>query len=611
MWTLSERAQKIRDKEQEKVNARLKAAKQDPIDDYTLDLRLLGLIPFGHPCRYEFLLRCWLHQWDGFTFEADGIQNYWAIRMAQGFCRYPRLNLMGCGSSGKTALASAYVYTAWKSRPFETSVFLSTTSGEAAQARTWGQVKDWHAQDKYPMGKRIESLHLITLDDETKDDDGNKVRDFRNSIKVVLIKPGSEGKNVMASIVGRKNDFVIWCCDEFPFMDVGILDARVNLNNNPFSQFIGLGNAPGEGDPMYQDATPFGPEFPDGWNSVNKDFHKSWKTQKGFCLYFNGADSPNFKSKSGMAFPKLMNETFRKRVMEDSGGEDNPMYWKQFYGFPPTVDVPDKIITFKLLESNGALETPVWRDLGWKTVAGLDLGFREGGDPTVIDFGRVGTEETGRKILAFEGDGTALLPKQSSKEAFETQIAKQVIEQCRKRDCHDLALDVTGDGGILLQHIERVAREEKWKLDIVAVSFSGTADDTIRTPGDKRLPTEIYANKMTQIWAQFRVCVTRRLIRGCNQHHQATKELCGRKFDTDDKKRFVLEKKKDFKKRLRHSPDRGDARCLCAFMAIKVGLSGEVLTADERKEEQQARFAEATAPDGYSSHGEVGGYSGW
>lgn len=614
MWTLSEKGAWVRSREQEKVNARLKANKQEPIDDYMLDLRLLGMIPFAHPLRHEFLLRVWSHQWPTeMVIEVDGEVNYWLIRMAKEFCRQKRLILLGCGSSGKSYGLSGYAYSLWKCSPFATSVYLSTTSAEAGEARAFGTVKDLHNKDRYKFGKLISSLRVITLDEETRNEEGDKERDYRNCVKAVLIKSGAEGKNVVGTICGRKNRVVLWGCDEMPFMDTGILDARVNLFSNDFAQFIGVGNGPEEGDPLYIDGEPFGPEFPDGWRSVNPDIHEGWTTRTGYCLYFNGLKSPNLMIPKGKKpiFPSLMDWNKLEELKKVAGGEDTPIYWRQVIGLAPGVDVPDKIVTYKLLQSNRALEQPVWMDLNWKTVAGLDLGFRDGGDPTTIDFGKVGTEETGRQILAFSGDAMPLLPLQSSKAAFEEQISRQVIKLCRERDCHDLALDVTGDGGILLQHIERVAREEKFKLGIVAVSFSGTADDAIRTPGDVRKPTDIYANKVSQIWAQFRVCVINGVIRGCNAHHQSVKELCGRRFSTDEKKRFLVEKKSDYKKRLRHSPDRGDARCLCAFMAIKVGLSGEMKTTDEVVDEKREAFAEATAPQDYSSHGTVDGYSGW
>lgn len=551
-----------------------------PLHEYEYALAAFGSLPFGHAILHEFLLLCECHQWGPeFGLESNGIVNDWAIRMAKGFCVNKRVNLMGCGSSWKTGNGSAYVYTMWKSRPFSTSVFLSTTSGEAAQSRTWGQVKDWHAKDRYSIGNRIESLHLITLDKETKDEEGNKKRDFRNSIKVVLIKPGNEGKNVMASIVGRKNDRVIWVVDEFPFMDIGILDARVNLNTaGPFHQFIGLGNAPEEGDPMYLDAAPYGDKYPDGWRSVTKE-DKSWPTRTGICLYFNGEKSPNYKVPPGVKFPfpRMMNEAMRLELLKDSGGEDTPMYWKQFHGFPPTVDISDKVLTYKLLERNRAFEETLWLDNQKKILAGLDLGFRAEGDPCVIDFGRLGKNTEGRTVLAFEGDGIALTPKQGSRDAFEVQIAKRVIEECRKRECADVALDVTGDGGILLQHIEREAREQGYKLMITPVSFSGTASDKVVIPGEKRLGREIWANKVAELWGMVRISVLNQVLMGMKTNTNAVTQLCSRKMGSDEKKRMTIEKKSEMKKRLRRSPDHADARALLVNLALTHGLSGMVV----------------------------------
>jgi hypothetical protein len=577
VWRPSKAAEAIYEQKKPVFNKRSRELNARDALPYEVMLGTFGELPQRHPQRHEFLILLWLEQWgDKIQLESGGVLNHWAVRMAKAYCHFNRVNLMGCGSSGKTALASAYLYTLWKSRPFNTSIFLSTTSGEAAQSRTWGQIKDWHTSDRFSVGKRIESLHLITLDDETKDEEGQKKRDFRNSIKVVLIKTGSEGKNAMAGIVGRKNDYVVWCVDEFPFMDVGVLDARVNLNNNPFHQFIGLGNAPEEGDPMYQDSTPFGPNYPDGWRSVDKDKDLGWPTEKGYCLYFNGATSPNFTVNDGVTrFPKLMNAHFQKEVLRDSGGEDSPMYWKQFYGFPPTVDISDKVLTHKLLDTQGAFLSTEWQDTNQKVLAGLDLGFRSDGDPCVIHFGKIGRNVRGRNVLNAEPDSLPLLPKSDSKEAFEPQIAKRVIQECRSRGCKDIALDVTGDGGIMLQHIEREARAQSYTLNVAPVSFSGLAEDRIVIPGEQRTGREMFGNMVGQLWISARVCVLNSVINGLSEHGQCAKQLCSRRLGSDDKKRQTVEKKSEMKKRLRRSPDHADSFVLLVHLSLKHGLDGQ------------------------------------
>ncbi len=907
MWALSERAQLILYTDREKENALAKAQKRDPVSDYELNLSLFGRLPFAHPCKHEFLIRCWNHQWpDHLVVEVGDLKNYWLIRMARDFCRYKRLGLLGCASAGKSYALAAYTYTYWKSKPFDTSVYLSTTSAEAGEARAFGTVKDLFHRDKYRIGTLINSLRLITLDEETKGESGEVERDYRNCVKAVLIKSGAEGKNVVGTIVGRKNRNVIWgpqpmdskvltpagwttigelksgdlvvglnghkqsvleahpvikkkvfeiefcdgsktrstedhvwtlqdnlnarpilkkplsyfnvrlksegtprwsiprlqsvefdpvpepylspyivgvllgdgsikqgpsfwsfddpdvvthvinelpeehiitspregqfyithttkphnrkdankvtlelkrlkllgttfdnkfvpkeilfgsretrikvlqglldtdgcvlhstirftskspqlradvvhlvrslgeyaresppwtiviniesftpfraqrkldrmrpsklaqrrrtiksitelpeetevrCitvsnpdglyvtddfivthnCDEAGFMDAGILDARVNLFSNPFAQFIYVGNGPIEGDPIYIDGEPHGINWADGWRSVDPDVHFHWPTRTGHVLYFNGRYSPNLQLPVGAkpVFPGMMDREKMAEIELTAGGEDTPIFWRQVIGLSPGVDIPDKLITHKLLESNRAFTAALWAGTPLKVVGGLDVGFRVDGDPCSIDFCKVGKETDGRTVAEFERDAMLLIPSVKSKAAFEPQIAEKVIAECRRRGCHYITMDVTGDGGILLQHIERQARTEGYELDVLPVSFSGSADDSVVIPDQKKSAKDLFANKMSQIWGQFRVCVINGVVRGCDPLSLAVKQLVGRKFITDDKKRFLVEPKKEYKKRLKRSPDQGDARTLAAFAAIKSGLSGD------------------------------------
>lgn len=611
MWTLSDAADGIRRREQAKVNERLKAQKRDPITEYELDLRLFGTVPFAHKTKHEFLIRCWNHQWpDHMVVEVGDLKNYWLIRMARDFCRHKRLGLLGCASAGKSYALAAYTYTYWKSKPFDTSVYISTTSAEAGEARAFGTVKDLYHRDQFRIGKLISSLRLITLDEETKGDDGNVERDYRNCVKAVLIKSGAEGKNVVGTIVGRKNRNVIWGCDEAGFMDAGILDARVNLFSNPFAQFIYVGNGPIEGDPIYIDGEPHGVDFADGWRSVDPDVHFHWPSRTGHVLYFNGRYSPNMQLPVGAkpVFPGMMDREKMAEIELAAGGEDTPIYWRQVVGLSPGVDIPDKIVTHKLLESHRAFEAALWSGSPVKVVGGMDVGFRVDGDPCSIDFCKVGKDVEARTIAEFERDAHLLIPSVKSPKAFEPQISAKVIAECRRRDCHYLTLDVTGDGGIMLQHIERQAREENYELTVVPVSFSGSADDSVVIPDQKKAAKDLFANKMSQIWGQFRLCVINKVVRGCDPLSLAVKQLVGRKAITDDKKRLLVEPKREYKKRLKRSPDQADARVLAIFSAIKNGLSGMAAGAGARL--AVAREERAAAAPRYSGHGGRSLYGG-
>lgn len=476
-------------------------------------------------------------------------------------------------NSGKTFFSTAYCYTLWKARPWNTSVYLSTTTGEGADARAWANIQSLYRDDKIAYGKLLNSVRTLVMEEVDENDAVH--RDLRNAIKCVLIKKGNEGRDVVGAICGRKNNTVCWQCDEMPHMDGGVLSGRVNLFSNPFAQFIGIGNGPMPGDPMFIDAEP---DEPGGWKWVNRDEHWKWKTRAGVCLYFNGAKSPNMQVEPGEKppFPRIMDWQARSEILKACWNDENtPEFFVQFYGFPPSVEVPDTVLTTQFMEAHHAFEQPEWTGDPRKTLAGLDLGFRKDGDPCVLHFGKVGKSMTGKTILAAEPDGIALNPSQKTTEPFEEQISKRVIQECRERDCHDLALDVTGDGGILLQAIEREARAQSYDLKCLAVSFSGIAEDRVTIPGEKRKAREMFDRMVSQLWSTVRVCVGNDVVRGLDERGLATKQLCGRKFSTDENKRFSVESKKDMKKRIKRSPDQGDAFALLMHLALKHGVSGK------------------------------------
>lgn len=585
----------------------------DKLSDVELLMMTTNSLPFGEPLLHEFMILCWQQWWGAhLQIESQGIINHWLVRIVRGLCCEQILDIMGAASSGKTYVVAAYGYAMWKLKPYQTSVFLSTTSAEAGESRTWGAVKELHGLDSTRVGKKIDSMRLITLDAEVRDEEGVKQRDLKDVIKCVNIKPGQDGKNVIAAICGRKNDRVIWGCDEMGYMDVGCLNARVSLAPNPFNQFIGMNNAPEEGDPMYIDAEPHGERFPDGWRSVDKDIHEEWTTKTGKCIYLNSDKCPNAQARDPAKppFPKLMTAEMRELTIRSAGGMDTPMAWKYIYGFPASVDIPDKVLTHKLLETHDCFKEAVWVDTIQKTLAGLDLGFREGGDPCVIHFGKIGKDTRGKTILDLERDAMVLTPSQKVNRDYETQIAKRVIEECRKRNCHDLALDVTGDGGLMLQAIEREAREQKYALNVLAISFSGTASDYIVVSGEKRTGKEMFQNKVAELWVGFRISCINGVVRGLGEHSNAKQQLCSRKGSNDDRKRFSVEPKKEMKKRLKRSPDHADSTTLVHVLALRHGLSGADMPKTTPKSPLEA-LRQATGVKGrYSGHAPANRYAG-
>lgn len=547
--------------------------------DYNVLLSLGRRMRNGHPVKHIVMLRAMELQWPGYLYlKKDGIENDFFQRQIKGLCAHKFLNMMGCGSSGKTFGFAAYGYTYWKMHPGACSVFISTTSAQASEMRAWGVITELHERDVYgkkiKWGIQLDYKKTIVLQGDPND---KSDRDYRDSISVVLIKPGNEGKNAIGSICGRKNSNVIWCCDEQPFMPAGIRDARGNLYSNPFAQFIGIGNEPEEGDPLYLDAEPHGEGFEQGWDTPGLVDMEEWPTQRGVCLYFDGEKSPNLKAEEGKPppFPRLATREFiNLNIAEDGGTPDGPNYWRWVKGFPKRGSKQNTVLTQEVLKEFGASEDPVWREKPFLSVAGLDLGFREDGDPCVADFGRVGYLLDGGMVLAHEKDTVKLMPKLSEPGSFEQKIAKAFLDQCEKRQCHVVAADVSGDGGLMIREIEIEARKRGYTLEMYPISSLGSADDRIRYEigGKFKTGVEMFDRRVSQIVYSYRLAVQDRLIKGCHPDSNAAKQLCQRRVKQDANRRYVIETKKEMKKRIKRSPDDGDARVYCYEAARLKGL---------------------------------------
>lgn len=592
----------------------LKRQGKPALSPYELEGHCFTSAPVGSKygdVRAEFCMNLARWQWpDYLQLESGGYENTFAKRVIRALCRHRLCHIMGGASSGKSTVSASYVYNCWKFRPWNTSGFFSTTTAAAGQARSWGIAKDLHRNDRFKVGKLIEYLTLITMEEGASTEN----RDYRDAIKAVLIPKGggTESENAIAAIVGQHNQNVLWLCDELPFMPIGLLTGRLNVMANPFWQFIGLGNRPKEGDPMYQDAEPVA-----GWDSIDPDVATGWETRSGgWCEYLDGEKSPNLQVEPGKRppFRGLTSREMLEDIARASGGTDTPGYWDQARGFPKRGIAHDTVLTRELLVLHKACEAPIWNGERTTVVAGLDLGFREDGDPCVLQFSKLGAELDGRKILCLDPDTVRLFVKVGSSEPFEIQIANQVVDECIKRGCNSLELDISGEGGIISQRIAEKARERNYPLAIYPTSFAGAPDENVRfRQGDKMVSAkDLFDRKVTQLWMSFRLCVQNGRIRGMSQESRATRQLRMRRVIQDEKKRMSIETKKQMKKRLKHSPDDADSAVLCVSLALKLGLPNEPHDPRSdftRRTQEWRQEMEQPKASRYSSHSETSRYA--
>lgn len=564
-------------------------AKANPeANEYEVACIGFNAVKFGHPFRSIILLKMMRMQWadDALIFKIDheGVRNEWAYRMTNRICKTRFPVLLGAGSSGKSFIAAACCYTTWKAKPWATSVFFSTTSGEAAEQRGWGYIKGFHRADKYRVGQLLEYKKSIVLEENKVNEKAAADRDFCNSIHLVLIKPGNEGDNALAAISGRKNETVIWLKDESQLMNNDTTLAEANLCTNPFCQIIDIGNAPREGTQFYQTAMPFGPGFESGYKSIDTEAATGWPTRSGYCEWFDGEKSPNIGHDKPPWRGIITADSIRE-IERRCGGRDTPGFWVQVKGFPHSADIRDTVLTHGLIVKNLADQPAIWGGVGPAPIVlgGGDLGFREDGDPCVAHFGKVGACSDGKTRLEVEPHTILIAPSSTSQLPFEDQIALKFIAECDARGCKEFQLDITGDGGIIFGRCQFYA---KGRINFVPKSFGGSPDETQIGGGDSRKCSDVYDRMVTQLWYGLRMAVQNDLIRGMSLHSKSVEQLCARKYlDQGKGKRIEVETKKAMKKRLKRSPDDADASVNLHDRARSHGLVVSVSSGTDKESE--------------------------
>lgn len=553
------------------------------LSDIELEFLCFNTLPFGHALKGEFNISLARMRWDFLYVEKDGIENYWFTRLMRSVCKYRRIYFIGSASAGKTFGCGVAGMNFWGTSPWNTTFLVTSTDKESLDSKAWGTIRDLHDKDKFKIGVRVDYEDAIVLEGKAKQ------RDIRDAVKAIALPKGSEGEKAIGKVQGRKNENIVWLCDEYAHMDPFVQKARSNLAAVPSFLFWACSNKPEEGDPMYQDAAPDPEKYPLGWDTPGLDDLESWPTKGGgICLYFDGLKSPNTLAESKSdPFPMLTRRDYIESIRSEEG-EDGMGFWKYIRAFPKAGQAHDRVINSRLLSRHNALDDPVWAGPKWITVAGFDPAWTKGGDDAMVDFARVGFEASGAKIMAHEKDAVKLVVNVSSAGTFEEKVAVAFIEECKKRECHIVAIDISGGGGKVALEVRKAADAMQWKLEILSVDAAGSPDETeMYEMGDVRKNgKEAFDRRVSELWVSYRLSVQAGLIRGVKMDSRAVRELCERRATNDEKKRYEVEGKKEYKKRNQgRSPDAAESRILCHYAARKHGIGSNIAPQNNKKVE--------------------------
>lgn len=559
-----------------------------------LEVACFAALPIGHKLKGEFNISLTQMRWSDLYLEKDGYENYWFTRILRATCMHRRLFLVGAASAGKTFGLSVSGMNFWGTSPRNTTMLATSTDSESLKSKAWGTILDLHERDLMKIGNRINYEDAIVYNHKAKE------RDVRDAIKAIALPKGSEGEKAIGKVQGRKNTNILWLCDEYSHMDPFVKKARSNLRQGCLSFcFWACANKPEEGDPMHEDAAPDPEKFPMGWETPGLDELEGWETVGGgYCLYFDGLKSPNLQAPAGKKdlFPML---TRRDSIEEErkESGEDGYGWWKYVRAFPRTGQTFNKLIDSKFLERYRALEAAIWAEPSWTVICGLDAAWTKGGDSCMAYFGKVGVSDEGVKVLETEPDAISLNVKVSGRGTFEEQLAVAFLDECQKRNCHVVAIDISGSGGRLANPVRDEAQRRGWKLDMISVDSAGKPTEEEYPVGSiKKKGIHLFDRRVSEIWVGFRLAVQEGWIRGLSLTSKAIRQMSDRRIDSDVEKRYVLEAKDEYKKRHQgKSPDSAEALVLLCVGARQSGLGVDLVKREATKKKVEITTRERTS----------------
>lgn len=485
----------------------------------------------------------------------------WLERMIEAAFEHKYLAVAGCASSGKSQAYALWAIVNFLMKPWATLVIVTSTSLKESRKRIWGAITDlWRAVPGLP-GKLVDSVGMIRMDDGTDTKYGD-----RCGIALVAAERKKE-REAVGKLVGIKQQRVIFIADELPELGESILEAAyTNLSNNPYFQLIGIGNPASYYDPFGQFATP-----KDGWGSITVE-DEEWDTERGRCLHFDAHKSPNIIA-GHVVYPWMITPS----NLEESAnklGVNSPGYWRMYRGFWCPTGSDSSIYSESDIIKYGADHNVQWLDVPTK-VAALDPSFSANGDRSILYFGFVGQDTTGKRVVCLDHYEELREDVTNRDEPRAFQIARQFKDKCEAWGVSpgNAAYDSSGGGAPFGDVVDAL-----WSRNVLRVQFGGKASDravslTDRVPGHER-----YANRVSELWWAGKELMRNKQLFGVSR--ELVREMTERQYTTEKglNMRIRVESKQDMKSRIGKSPDISDA----AFILVELCRTRHNLTAVDR-----------------------------
>ena len=479
------------------------------------------------------------------------VRHPWAEEMISAVIRNKYVAIGGAANSGKSHTMAAWGILNWLSAPRDTLILLTSTTLREARKRIWGSVISLLMVIEGAPIRIRDSIGNASYVTEA----GTLIE--RAGLSLIAAEK-SKTREAVGKFIGIKQKRVILIGDELSELSEAILQAGLsNLSKNPYFQMIGMSNPSSR-----FDAFGVWSEPQNGWDSVDTNVDDKWKTKyNGVYIRFDGERSPNVIAGETI-YPWL--PTLEK-LNEDKAllGQESRGYMRMVRAVFFDSDETEGVYSEAELTRSGAMRGVEWN--GKPTpIAGLDPAFTNGGDRTILYTGSVGYDKSGQYVCEL-GEAIHLNDDATNKAVPRTyQIVRQVKDECKKRNIlpQDVAVDATGAGA---PFCDVLAGE--WSDQILRVSFGGKASDRRVSANSKLIGTELYVNRVSELWFVGKEFVRTKQLFGVN--NDLAQEITGRNYDMikGGTLRMKIESKPEYKSRFGRSPDLADAAFLCLDLA--------------------------------------------
>ncbi len=522
--------------------------------------------------RFEFFqLACKRYlpsvRWDD---PETGIKNHWLEAQVRSLCDDTHCHKVGntstrfiywtgCAAAGKTFGSGLFATLWWFAAPTRSCVTLTSTTKAAIGARVWPVIQRIQSEIQDPAtGEKIGLGHLI----DSKRILQSKKGDDLHAIHAQAVEKGDIHKAV-EGIKGRHCERIMLVIDEFNTTPAAIPECIHNMSKGCKELVVlGIGNAWARLDNHGRCCEPV-----EGWSSIDITTGKwrtkaveDWGMDEGFCVHFDGNDSPNVRAKRTI-FPFLYTyENFLRR----KHGSKSPQFWSQERGFWPPEGTTHTVLNEVMLMQHDAMGAFTF-DTQSRGLASLDPGF--GGDKCVATFGHLG-DVNGRQGLGLDPKQVIIETDVTLNETVDHQIARQFQALCEERRIppEHAIIDATGIGrGVY------AFASEFWSPRVVRYEGGSAVGDQIASADDPRPANQVYDRFVTMVWWFVRELVVAGQLRGMPR--DAALQFCAREYKQVDRRTNRIDTKEECKLKTGRSPDNADGVAMICHMARKMGLN--------------------------------------